>query len=92
MRTTVTLERDVEALLRDKAHRTRRPFKQVLNQTLRAGLAAEPSAPKAVPFVLRARPMHLKAGLDPAGFSKLGDDLEAEAFLEATRALAERKK
>lgn len=92
MRTTVTLERDVEALLRDKAHRTRRPFKQVLNQTLRAGLAADAGPMPAAPFVLRARPMHLKAGLDPAGFSKLADDLEAEAFVEGTRALLERKK
>jgi hypothetical protein len=31
--------------------------------------------------------MGLRAGLDPTGFNRLADDLEAEAFLEATRKL-----
>jgi hypothetical protein len=91
MRTTVTLDRDLEAVLRDISHRTRRPFKQVLNQTLRAGLTAEALPAAAEPFVLRSRSMQLRAGLDPVGFNKLADDLEAEAFLETTRALRERK-
>jgi len=87
----VTLDRDLEAVLRDKAHRMRRPFKQVLNETLRAGLAAESLPASAEPFVLRSQSMHLRAGLDPVGFNKLADDLEAEAFLETTRAMGELK-
>ncbi len=35
MRTTVTLDRDVERILRETAVRTRKPFKKVLNDTLR---------------------------------------------------------
>ncbi|MEW6708050.1 MAG: hypothetical protein AB1430_24650 [Pseudomonadota bacterium] len=38
MRTTVTLDNDVHRLLLDTAHRTGRPFKQVLNDAVRAGL------------------------------------------------------
>jgi hypothetical protein len=32
----------------------------------------------------------LRAGYDPSGFNQLADDLEADAFLEATRNLMER--
>jgi hypothetical protein len=38
MRTTVTLDTDVQRLLKDAEHRTGRPFKQVLNDAVRAGL------------------------------------------------------
>ena len=90
MRTTVTLDRDVERILRETALRTRRPFKKVLNDTLRAGIELAAPGDKSTPFVLRARPMGLRAGHDPSGFSRLVDDLEAEACLESTRKLMER--
>jgi hypothetical protein len=48
MRTTVTLEPDVQKLLKDAAHRSGRPFKQVLNDAVRAGLLRPRS--KAPPF------------------------------------------
>jgi len=38
MRTTVTLDPDVESLLRREVHRGGRPFKRVLNDAIRAGL------------------------------------------------------
>lgn len=87
MRTTVTLDRDLEQILRETAVRTHRPFKKVLNDTLRSALEGQYSINKAKAFVVKARPMGLRAGLDPAGFNQLGDDLEAEAFLETTRKL-----
>ena len=90
MRTTVTLDRDVERILRETAARTHRPFKKVLNDTLRAGIEQSTGTGQAEPFVLKARPMGLRAGYDPAGFNQLADDLEAEAFLESTRKLRER--
>jgi hypothetical protein len=40
MRTTVTLDPDVEALLRREVRRRGEPFKQVLNNAIRAGLRA----------------------------------------------------
>lgn len=38
MRTTVTLDPDVEAMLRKEMRRRGEPFKQVLNNAIRAGL------------------------------------------------------
>lgn len=91
MRTTVTLERDLERVLRETALRTHRPFKKVLNDALRAGIEQFTATEPPEAFVLKARPMGLRAGFDPAGFNKLTDDLEAEAFLETTRKLLEHR-
>lgn len=41
MRTTVTLDPDVQSLLKDAAHRTGKPFKATLNDAVRAALAPE---------------------------------------------------
>jgi hypothetical protein len=38
MRTTVTLDSDVESMLRKEMRRRGEPFKQVLNNAIRAGL------------------------------------------------------
>lgn len=92
MRTTVTLDRDVEQVLRETAARTHRPFKKVLNDTLRVGIEHSTGVGPAEPFVVEARPMGLRAGYDPAGFNSLADDLEAEAFLETSRKLMERSR
>jgi hypothetical protein len=91
MRTTVTLDRDLERILRETAVRTHRPFKKVLNDTLRSALEGQVGTKSIEPFVVQARPMRLRNGLDPAAFNRIGDDLEAEAFLEITRKLVERK-
>ncbi len=79
MRTTVTLEKDVERLLRDAMHRSRKSFKETLNAGLRAGLGGGSVTGKGKPFVVSARALGLRAGLDPGGFNQLADDLEAEA-------------
>jgi hypothetical protein len=51
MRTTMTLEKDVAAKLEQVARKRRQPFKAVVNEALRAGLAIldRPSAPR-TPF------------------------------------------
>ncbi|HWX21729.1 MAG TPA: antitoxin [Candidatus Binatia bacterium] len=85
MRTTVTLDKDVELMLRDAAHRSRSSLKKTLNAAIRAGLGRKDLRRKSPPFVLRARPMGLRAGIDPAGLNKLADDLEIGAFLEKRR-------
>lgn len=82
MRTTVTLDKDVERVLREAMHRSRKSFKATLNDALRAGLGGKAVAANRVPFVVNARPLGLRAGIDPAGFNKLADELEADAFLE----------
>ncbi len=51
MRTTLTLEKDVAARLEQVARRRRMPLKAIVNEALRAGLAAlDRPAPPASPF------------------------------------------
>ncbi|MBM3288609.1 MAG: antitoxin [Candidatus Hydrogenedentes bacterium] len=82
MRTTVTLDPDVERLLKDAMHRTRRSFKETLNDAVRRGIRTEVPQETRKPFVVEARPMGLRPGIDPAGLNKLVDELEIEAFIE----------
>jgi hypothetical protein len=84
MRTTVTLDPDVERLLRETMHRTRRSFKETLNRALRDGLTRRSPVPRRTRFVLRARPMGLREGLDPTALNKLADELEVDAFTART--------
>jgi len=83
VRTTVTLDRDVERILRETAMRTHKPFKKVLNETLRAGIEQAAGIGQAEPFVLRTRPMGLRAGHDPTGFNRLADDSKRRRFWKA---------
>ena len=82
MRTTVTLDKDVERLLKDAMHRSRQSFKETLNRALRAALGGVPTQSHRPAFVLTARPLGLRAGIDPTSFNKLADELEADAFRE----------
>ncbi len=52
MRTTITLEPDVEDLLKRAMREQQAPFKRVLNDALRRGLGAAGIAPRQ-PFVQR---------------------------------------
>ena len=45
MRTTLTLDDEVFARLKEKAYRAGETFKQVVNETLERGLAAEETPP-----------------------------------------------
>jgi hypothetical protein len=81
VRTTVTLDRDVERLLRETMHHSRQSFKQTLNTALRNALNPKVAPAKTGRFVVKARPMGIRAGIDPAGFNKLADELEAADFL-----------
>jgi hypothetical protein len=84
MRTTVTLDADVERELREEMHRRRESFKQSLNRLLRAGLAAS-TPPAHERFVVRARPMGLRPGIDPRRMNQLADECETEALAERMR-------
>jgi len=85
MRTTVTLDKDVERMLREAMHRSRQTFKEKLNTALRSGLSGKRARSKRSRFVIKARPMGLREGVDPASLNKLADDLEVDAVLPRTR-------
>ena len=52
MRTTLTIDDRIAKALKDLAHRSNRPFKDVVNEILRAGLTAK-GTPEAKPYVVR---------------------------------------
>ena len=89
MRTTLTIDDDLAATLRESARRSGRPFRQLLNETLRAGLQAQQTPPKAKRY--RVRPKSLGGvvpGIDLDKALRLADALEDEAIageLEARR-------
>jgi hypothetical protein len=87
MRTTVTLDPDVERLLREEVHRSRQSFKEVLNNAVRQGLRPSRAGKRRKPFVVKARAMGLRTGIDPGRLAELADDLEVDAFLQLTKRL-----
>jgi plasmid stability protein len=55
MRTTLTLDDDVAANLKGEARRSGRSFRNIVNDTLRRGLATRQAAPAQKPFKVTAR-------------------------------------
>jgi plasmid stability protein len=84
MRTTLTIEDDLAAILQKKAAQRGVAFKQLVNNLLRAGLGASEGSPikrKVVKVV--GRPLGLKPGYDAGKLNQLVDELEAEDYLSA---------
>lgn len=86
MRTTLTLDPDVARLLQEEAHRQRRPFKDVVNEAIRRGLAPTATARAAGRFRVRPHKTTLRPGIDAAALNRLVDELEDEAVLGGSRA------
>ena len=64
MRTTLTLDDDVAAKLKAEARRSGRPFREIVNDTLRRGLAARRTSARRQAFKVDARDLGaLKPGL-----------------------------
>lgn len=84
MRTTVTLDPDVQQLIQAAMQRSRQSFKETLNQALCKGLADMVPPVDEPPFRVDARPLGLCAGIDPARLNLLTDALEVDAFLAIT--------
>ena len=88
-RTTLTLDDRIAAQLKRIANDTARPFKVVVNETLRAGLKARDTKAGARPY--RLKPVSLgepRAGYDLRKALALADELEDQ---EIARELATRK-
>ncbi|HEY8368497.1 MAG TPA: BrnA antitoxin family protein [Thermodesulfobacteriota bacterium] len=76
MRTTLTLDPDVAAKLKAEARRTGKPFKTVVNEALRLGLASRREAP-AARFEVRTRDLGgLRPGLSYDNVEELLDQIE----------------
>jgi hypothetical protein len=82
MRTTLTLDPDVAAKLKDEARRRGVSFKEIVNSSLRRGLAA--NQPEGTPYRVPSRSMRAKRGLDLDQARELADRLEDEEVLRKT--------
>ena len=89
MRTTLTIEERLARDLKEIAHRTGKPFKQVVNETLHAGLDAGKSGRRTRRYRLRPASMGKPLpGIDLDKALQLADFLED---LEIARKLEQRK-
>lgn len=76
MRTTLTLDDDVSAKLREESRRSGKPFKQVVNDCLRIGLNTQSRLKSLPPFKVRARNLGLRPGYSYDCVSKLIEQIE----------------
>jgi hypothetical protein len=79
VRTTLTIDPDVEKLLAEETRRSRKPFKQVVNEALRRGLTRRDAKPRKL--VLNVHDGRLRPGYDAASFNSLSDELEDQTVL-----------
>jgi hypothetical protein len=84
MRTTLTLEDDVVALLREAERHSGQSFKAVVNEAIRRGLAGSPRT--GVAEAMPTYALGFNAGVDTTRALALAAELEDEALL-ARRAL-----
>lgn len=77
MRTTLTLDDDVATKLRAEARRARLPFRDVVNETLRRGLASRRAASSRQTFKIEPRDLgDLRPGLSLDNVAELIDQVE----------------
>ncbi len=85
MRTTLTIDDTLLRQLRQKALDSGKPFKQVVNDTLRAGLK-QPAAPQREPYRCPSFSIGaLAPGVDLTKANQLAAALEDEALIENLR-------
>jgi hypothetical protein len=77
VRTTLTLDDDVAVKLKAESRRAGRPFRDVVNETLRRGLALRQRPGKRRPFKVKARDLGpLKPGLSLDNIAELIEQVE----------------
>lgn len=81
MRTTLTLDEDLARRLKQLARREGRSFKEVVNEALRRGLAAQDVAEPGAAYRTETFRSGFRVGVDPLKLNQLADELEAERAL-----------
>ncbi len=80
VRTTLTLDEDVAARIRAEARRSGRPFKTLVNELLRSGLALSRAPAKVTPFRIEAEAFGgLRPGLSIDSIGGLLEQIEGPA-------------
>ncbi len=80
MRTTLTIDPDVEQLLQREMRRTNSSMKAVVNDALRLGLGMRGKPPRAPSFKVEPHAFGFKPGIDTERLNQLVDEMEAEEF------------
>jgi hypothetical protein len=80
MRTTLTIDPDVEEKLVRRMAEKKLSLKQAVNDALRIGLSAVEQV-RTPPFKVKPFALNLKPGIDPTKLNQLVDELEVEEFL-----------
>ena len=80
MRTTLTIDPDVEQLLRREIHRTGGSMKAVVNDALRVGLGMCGKPPQVDRYRVQPHDFGFRPGVDLDRLNQLADELEAEEF------------
>ena len=80
MRTTLTLDEDVADSLKEQSRLQDKPFKQVVNEVLRRGMASRADEPEPPEFQVVPNRSGLVPGVDPLRLNQLNDQLEADDF------------
>lgn len=73
MRTTLTLDEDIAAKLKEEMGRSGKPFEEIVNLYLRLGLNTAREARAVKPFVVRARDLKPRISVE---YDHIGDLLE----------------
>ncbi len=79
VRTTLTLDEDVRAKLEQEMRKSGKPFKEVVNHFLRLGLNARAQLKPPKRFVVRARPLGERPGLNLDNIGELLEQIEGPA-------------
>lgn len=79
MRTTLGINDALLRELRRRAHATKRPFREVVEETLARGLAGGAKPARARAFRVRPHALELKPGFRGVSLNQLYDQLEAES-------------
>jgi hypothetical protein len=82
VRTTLTLDDDLAEKLKKLSQKRKQPFRRVLNEMLRRGLAGQGPRRGPAPFKVETFTSALRPGLDPLKLNQLIDDLEVDAARE----------
>jgi hypothetical protein len=80
VRTTLTLDEDVAAKLKAETRKSGKPFKQVVNETLREGLTKPRARTKLPPFKVKARNLGLRPGLSYDNIGLLLEQIEGPDY------------
>ncbi len=80
MRTTLTLDDDVADSLKLQSRLLGKPFKQVVNDVLRRGMAPGSQGSELPTFRVVPNRSGLVPGVDPLRINQLNDALEVEDF------------